>query len=255
MPFLLYIQYRASPLLHLSGNISHEVLRNIYEDLLHRLKEYPFALTHCTIYGVPHGRYDLCRPPVYAVLMQLRIHQSNFNAHELLCRERTCVAYLLERLNAQLHCLVKVLNSLCGIYEHVVSPYRLDILRLIPAHSELLELFCQSLCVLYLSSALHIPLMYGIDHRFLQGLNFDVEPVVLVRGLSFKRPSFVVYALPVNHYWRRCLDLNAVLVLYPVYCHFKMEFTHAGHQVLSGLLIYLNLNGWVLLCDGPENFH
>ena len=74
------------------------------------------GMVSCT---VADGGYHLGGPTVYGILVQLGVDQAYLHSHALLLGQGTQRHGLLERLLAQLEGLVKVLDALGDIQEHV----------------------------------------------------------------------------------------------------------------------------------------
>src|SRR6266550_3790825 len=242
----------AAAALDLSDRGTHEVLRDVDEDLLDRLEQDAAREDHRAIDG-RSGRGDhLGGTAVDRVLVELRVDQADLQAHPLLRRKGPAVHRLDVRLLDQLHRLVQVLDAFCAIDQHVRVVDPDDVLRLVPVHAEFLELLREDLRVLDALARGDFARADRLDDLVLEGLNLHVEAVVLVRRLPFEGAALPGDAFPVYDDWRARRDRDFVVVLDPVDCDLEVKLPHAGDEVLARLLVNLHLDAGVGLRDHAQ---
>src|SRR3989304_4774551 len=93
------------------------------------------------------------------------------------------------------------------------------------------------------------------SNRFRQRLNSDIYLVVPVRRLAFDVFCCLLYSFPVNHYWRARNYLQALIVDYPVFPDFQVQFPESCNEILASLFIYADCDSWVLLCNILAGFN
>src|SRR5438309_2850396 len=231
---------------------AHEVLRDVDEDLLDRLQQDAAREDHRPIDGGPGGGDHLGGTAVDGVLVELRVDESDLERHPLLGGEGTAVHRLDVCLLDQLHRLVQVLDALRRIDQHVRVVDPDDVLRLVAVHAEFLQLFREDLRVLDPLAGRDLARADRLDDFVLEGLDLHVEPVVLVRRLPFEGAAFPRDALPVHDDRRAGRNGDLVVVLDPIDRDLEVQFAHAGDQVLSRLLIDLDLDARIRLGDQAE---
>src|SRR5437667_4625375 len=238
--------------LDLANRGTHEVLRDVDEDLLDRLEQDAAREDHRAIDG-RSGRGDhLGGTAVDRVLVELRVDQADLQAHPLLRREGPAVHRLDVRLLDQLHRLVQVLDAFCAIDQHVRVVDPDDVLRLVPVHAEFLELLREDLRVLDALARGDLARADRLDDLALEGLDLHIEAVVLVRRLPFEGAALPGDAFPVDDDWRARRDRDFVVVLDPVDCDLEVKLPHAGDEVLARLLVNLHLDAGVALRDHAQ---
>src|SRR5256886_59272 len=242
----------AAAALDLADRGAHEVLRDVDEHLLDRLQQDPAREDHRAIDGGPGGGDHLSGTAVDGVLVELRVDEADLERHSLLRGEGTAVHRLDVCLLDQLHRLVQVLDALRRIDQHVRVVDPDDVFRLVAVHAEFLQLFREDLRVLDPLAGRDLARADRLDDFVLERLDLHVEPVVLVRRLPFEGAAFPRDALPVHDDRRAGRDGDLVVVLDPIDRDLEVQFAHAGDQVLSRLLIDLDLDAGIRLGDQAE---
>ncbi len=205
------------------------------------------------MYRLPDGGDDLGRSSVDGVLVKFDIHQLCLYALDRLSAYGTVLRRLDEALQHQLHRLSQVLNALGHVDEDVGLEDAGYVPRLLLVH----PLADQDVSPLQLFH-LHGDLagLDGIHHLELEGLDLDVEAVVVVGGLTLNGTgSFSCDRLPIDDDRRRGGDLDALVSLDSVGNDLQVELAHPGHQVLAGLLVDGDVEGRIFLRDLPQNLH
>src|SRR3989475_7193887 len=254
LSFLRDVLDHAAAALDVPDRGPHVVLRDVDEHFLDRLHEASPTLDHRAVDRRPRGGDDLCGPAVDGVFVELRVHEDDLHRHALLPGERPFVHRLDVRFLDQLHRLVQVLNPLRRVDQHVRVLHPHDVLCLVPVHPELFELLREHLRILDPLSRRDLATPDRLDDLLLERLDLHVEPVVLVRGLSFERAPFAADALAVDDDRRAGRDRDLVVVLDAVDRDLEVELAHPGDQVLPGLLIDLDHDTRVRLRNETEGF-
>src|SRR6266545_2012556 len=252
LPFLADVLDHATAALDVADRGTHEVLRDVDEDLLDRLQQDASGLDHRAVDRGSGGGDDLRGPAVDGVLVELRVDEAHLQRHAFLRRERAAVHRLREGLLDQFHRLVEILDPFRRIEQHVRVLNPDDVFRLVPVHPELLELLREDLRILDALAGRDLARTDRGDDLRLERLDLHVEAVVLVRRLAFERPAFAADALPVDDDGSARGDGNLVVVLDAVDRDLEVEFAHAGDQVLAGLLVDLHLDARVRLREEAQ---
>src|SRR5438132_4606375 len=242
----------AAAALDLPDRGTHEVLRDVDEDLLDRLEQDAAREDHGAVDRRPGGGDHLGRTAVDRVLVELRIDETDLERHPFLRGEGTAVHRLDVSLLDQLHRLVQVLDALRPVDQHIRVLDPDDVLRLVPVHAEFLELLREDLRVLDPLPGRDLARADRLDHLLFERLDLHVESIVLVRGLPLEGTALPGDALPVDDDRRARRHGDLVIVLDPVDRDLEVQLPHAGDQVFSRLLIDLDLDARVRLRDQAE---
>src|SRR3989338_6180395 len=131
MPFFFHVN-KLSPLVcNKLGNCTHVVHKSLNLQDLNRFKYNSSSLYHSLPYCVSYCRINLCRSPVYAVLMKLAVMQFNKNFSARLSCKRSAVHHLLKAVKHKLNDLSKLDNAPCSINKGIAVVKMYEIMSLL----------------------------------------------------------------------------------------------------------------------------